>query len=80
VWLPVFAASPSCVSFSAACARSGLLGPRLHLWEEAYLTLHCTMVQRMRAAARVLLENLPKIHSEDFALFLVCQQALLVSV
>jgi hypothetical protein len=35
------------------------------MWEEAYLTLRCTMVQRVHTGALVLLGNLPKIHSRD---------------
>lgn len=44
--------------------------PPVHLWEEAHLTLRCTMVQRVRTAAGVLPGNLPKIQSQDLSSFL----------
>jgi hypothetical protein len=42
----------------------------VHLREEAYLTLACTTVQRVRTAAGVLVGNLRKIHLQDLPSFL----------
>jgi hypothetical protein len=42
----------------------------VHLWEEAYLTLCCTMVQRVRTAAGVLPGNFLKVQSQDLSSFL----------
>ena len=44
------------------------------------MTLRCTMVQRVRTAARVLPGNFLKIQSQDLSSFLYTQQALLVYV